>query len=286
MAQSAHRLDRRGLLMAVGAAALFSTAPVLTRWVGGALGAYEISFWRCAIGALIVLVAAAITRQRLPRLAQWRTWGGVGLLAALHFVCYIAAVQYTTIAHALAIVYTAPVWTALAARLGGEALPPRRWLGIGLALGGVVLLVGVGGSGGATLRGDLLALVSALAFAAYSVAGRRNRGGTGVLAYAGAVYAAAALWTLPAAVATWSRGGYTPQAVGALLALAALPLAMGHTLYNGALRRMPATAVNVLATQELTFGILLGALLLGEVPTATSLFGALLTIIGAILVTL
>ena len=134
MAQTAHRLDRRGLLMAVSAAALFSTAPILTRWVGGTLGAYEISFWRCAIGALIVLAAAGLTRQPLPQPGQWRTYGSVGLLAALHFVCYIAAVQFTTIAHALAIVYTAPVWTALAARLGGEALSPRRWLGIAQAL--------------------------------------------------------------------------------------------------------------------------------------------------------
>ncbi len=286
MTQTAHRLDRRGLLMAVGAAALFSTAPILTRWVGGTLGAYEISFWRCVIGGLIVLSAARLARQPLPRREQWRTYAGVGLLAALHFVCYIAAVQFTTIAHALAIVYTAPVWTALAARLGGETLPPRRWVGIGIALGGVALMVGLGAGGGATLKGDLLALVSALAFAAYSIAGRRSRGGAGVLAYAGAVYAMAALWTLPAAALTWSRGGYTAQAVAALLALGALPLALGHTLYNGALRRMPATAVNVLATQELTFGILLGALLLGETPTGTSLVGAILTIVGAILVTI
>jgi drug/metabolite transporter (DMT)-like permease len=287
MAPSPHpTTDRTGLLLAIGAAAMFSTAPILTRWVGDGLGPYEISFWRCAIGALIVLTAAAALRQPLPAARDWRIYGLTGLFAALHFVLYIAAVQVTTIAHALAIVYTAPVWTALAARLSGDELSTRRWLGIGLSVAGVALLVGLGDDAGATLLGDLLALGSALAFAAYSLAGRRNRGNAGILAYAGTVYVVAALWTLPAALLTWSSGGYTAQAVWALLGLGLLPLALGHTLYNSALRRAPATAVNVLATQELTFGILLGALLLAEVPSATSMVGALITILGAILVIL
>lgn len=272
--------------MATAAAAMFSTAPILTRWVGGTLGPYEISFWRSLLGALIVLAAARFLRGPLPRASDWRIYAGTGLLAALHFVCYIAAVQRTTIAHALAIVYTAPVWTALAARVAGEPLGPRRWLGVATAVAGVALLVGVGNEGGATLAGDLLALVSALAFAGYTMAGRRNRGSAGVLVYAGLVYLAAALWTLPAVLLTWSSGGYSLQVVGALAALALLPLAVGHTLYNNALRHASPVAVNVLATQELTFGVLLGALVLSEMPPTASLVGALVTMLGAILVIL
>jgi len=275
---------RRGLLLAVGAAAMFSTAPVLTRWVGGGLGPYEISFWRCAIGAVIVLTIAGISRQPLPGMDKWRMYVTTSLFAALHFVFYIASVQYTTVAHALAIVYTAPIWTALAARMGGERLGTRRWSGIAMAVAGVAVMVGLGDDANATLFGDLLALGSALAFAAYTLAGRRNRGSESILAYAGTVYAIAAMWTLPAALATWSPAGYTGQAMIALLALGALPLALGHTLYNSALRLIPATSVNILSTQELTFGILLATTLLGEVPGFTSLGGALLTILGAILV--
>ncbi|MGL4650376.1 MAG: DMT family transporter [Caldilineaceae bacterium] len=286
MTSGSRTTTRRGLMLAVGAAAMFSTAPILTRWVGDTLGPYEISFWRCTIGALFVLGAAVALRQPLPAPSEWRVYSLTGLLAALHFVLYIAAVQFTTIAHTLAIVYTAPVWTALAGLYLGERLTPRRWLGVAVAVGGVAVMVGLGSDPGATLFGDLLALGSAFAFAAYTIAGRRNRGAAGILPYAGTVYAVAALWTLPAALVTWSSGGYTTQAVVALIALGLLPLAVGHTLYNGALRLAPATAVNVLATQELTFGILLGALLLNEVPTATTLLGAVITIVGAILVIL
>ncbi len=74
--------------------------------------------------------------------------------------------------------------------------------------------------------------------------------------------------------------------VASLLGLALLPLAFGHTLYNAALRLTSATKVNVVATQELTLGVLWGALLLGEVPSAETLAGAVLTLIGVVLVVL
>ena len=69
-----------------------------------------------------------------------------------------------------------------------------------------------------------------------------------------------------------------------VLALGLLPLGLGHTLYNAALRRTPATQVNLIATQEVTGGVLLGVLLLGEIPSLSSVIGALITLLGIALV--
>ena len=52
-----------------------------------------------------------------------------------------------------------------------------------------------------------------------------------------------------------------------MLALGLIPLGLGHTLYNAALHRAPAATVNTIATQEVTFGVLLAWLLLGEPPS-------------------
>jgi drug/metabolite transporter (DMT)-like permease len=71
-----------------------------------------------------------------------------------------------------------------------------------------------------------------------------------------------------------------------VLALGLLPLGLGHTLYNAALRRTPATYVNLIATQEVTLGILLGILLLGEIPSLNSLIGAFITLVGIVMVIL
>ena len=78
--------------------------------------------------------------------------------------------------------------------------------------------------------------------------------------------------------------GYTLTAVGSVVALGLVPLAVGHTLYNAALRRTRATTVNLIATQEVTGGILLGIALLGEMPTFTSWWGVGITLLGIALV--
>ena len=99
-------------------------------------------------------------------------------------------------------------------------------------------------------------------------------------------FVVAALWTLPSALLTWTTGGYTRTVVASLLALAILPLGLGHTLYNAALRRTSATKVNVVATQELTLGVLWGVLILGELPSQETLAGVVFTLIGVVLVIL
>jgi drug/metabolite transporter (DMT)-like permease len=61
-------------------------------------------------------------------------------------------------------------------------------------------------------------------------------------------------------------------------------MAIGHTLYNAAIRRTYATYANLIATQEVTGGVILGALLLGQWPTVNSLIGATITLAGIALV--
>lgn len=286
--KAALRAKRHGLLFVSGATLLFSTGSVLVRWAGETLGPYEIAFWRLAIAAAVVLAVAVVRRESLPARGDWPRFALFGLITSLHFVFYVASLYYTTIAHSLAIVYTAPVFVALLSRLiYKERVSPRRWLGIAVVVAGVMLLAGF--SAEMTRRmvvGDLLALGSAITFAFYSLAGRSQRNRFGLFAYAGSVYLSGSLWTLLLAAPTWSPDGYTPAAIWSLLAVSLLPLALGHTMYNAALRRTSTTVVNVVATQELTLGVLWGVLLLGEMPSLSSGVGALVMLIGTILVIL
>ncbi|MCC7353328.1 MAG: DMT family transporter, partial [Anaerolineae bacterium] len=208
------------------------------------------------------------------------------LVTALHFFLYIASLSFTTIAHSLAIVYTSPIFvTFLSAWLLREPIPRRKWSGILIAVGGVAILAGFEPRlTSRMLLGDLMALGSAVAYGFYSVAGRSQRERFPLLTYAGAVYAAAALWTLPIAAARLTPPAYGLRQVLAILGLGIGPLALGHTLYNAALRKAHATSVNLIATQEVTGGVLLGFLLLGEVPSLNSLIGAAITLVGIVLV--
>ncbi|MEZ4639148.1 MAG: DMT family transporter [Caldilineaceae bacterium] len=213
---------------------------------------------------------------------------GYGLAAALHFGLYIASLSYTSIAHSLALIYTAPIFVALFSWLVlKERLQMRQWSGILIAVVGVALLAGAEAQITARMIvGDLLAVGSAICFGVYSVAGRSQRNRYPLMSYAGTVYVMATLWLIPAAAVNFSAGGYTWPAVLSVLALGVFPLAIGHTLYNAALRRVSATYVNIIATQEVTGGVLLGVLFLHEIPTWNSIVGALITLAGILLVVL
>jgi drug/metabolite transporter (DMT)-like permease len=276
-----------GLFQVGFAVFLFSTSPVLIRWAAP-LTPVEITFWRMALAAAAVLGLAAFLRRgawvgwsALPRFA------GYGLVAAAHFFLYIASLQLTTVAHALALVYTAPVFVSLfSALLLGEGLRRRVYFGLAVAVLGVAVLTGFEPRFDPRMAlGDLLAVGSAIAFGIYSVAGRHERARYPLLTYAGTVYAFASLWLLPLAALSYTPS-YTPRATGALLLLGLLPLALGHTLYNAALRRLHAAVVNVVATQEVTGGVLLGAVLLAEFPSAAAIAGGALTLLGVSLVIL
>ncbi len=279
---------RLGLLYAVIAVLFFSTSPIFIRWAQ-TISSYEIAFWRLTTAALTVAGMMLITGERwyVPR-AEWRKFLLFGLITALHFLFYIASLAFTTIAHSLAIVYTAPIFVTLfSAVFLKEPIPRRKWGGVLITVLGIGILAGFQPDfNQRMLIGDLLALGSAITFGFYSIAGRSQRHQYSLFTYAMTTYGAAALWALPAAALTWTPGGYTPKTVLSILGMGVIPLGLGHTLYNAALRRLHASYVNIIATQEVTGGVILGALLLGEIPGINEIIGILVALMGIFLVML
>jgi drug/metabolite transporter (DMT)-like permease len=277
--------EHRGLFYAAFAVLFFSTAPVLIRW-GKPLSPYVIAWGRVLVGAVAVYCLAVLQGNR-PRFQRtdWPKFFLYGLVTALHFLCYIASLSLTTIAHSLTLTYTSPVFVTLGSWLFlKEPVGRRKYLGVAVSVLGVAILAGFEPQlTRQMVIGDLLALGSALCFGFYSIAGRSQRGNYPLLTYAFGLYGLAAFWLTPVALVTFTSPGIW-RPVWAIVALGILPLALGHTFYNAALRRTHATYVNLVATQEVTGGIILGCLLLGEVPTFNSILGAAITLMGIAMV--
>ena len=277
---------RTGYLQALAAVALFSTSPVLIRWAGG-VSAVEITFWRLLLATLTVAVFGRLSGQPV----QWRSlphhrFAIYGVVIALHFFLYIASLFFTSVTHSLALVYTAPLFIAVLSRLVlQETLSARRWLGVVVGVAGVAVLSGFEPALDRRMAlGDALAIGSAVAFAVYSVVGRAQRERFQLFDYAAGVYGWGALWLLPLAARESLHSHYDLRAVLAIAGLGIGPLGTGHTLYNAALRRVPATFANLIATLEVPGGVVLTALLLGEVPGPASLAGAAIVLAGIVLV--
>lgn len=289
MATPAHS-SWQGVVYVCIAVAFFSTSAVFVRWASP-FSSIEIAFWRLVIATVLVGLLGMLTRtplriqrQEFPRFLLY------GLITALHFIFYIAALSFTTIAHGLALVYTSPIFvTIFSALFLKEALPWRKYLGIGVAVIGVAIMAGfqphytscnLSGTGQCMALGDGLAVLSAICFAIYSVAGRRERERHPLFRYTLNVYGLAALWLLPATLFLAFHHTYPLVALAAIAALGLFPLGLGHTLYNAAVRKVHATYANLIATQEVTGGIILGIFLVGEIPSLLTILGVGITLIG------
>lgn len=280
--------SNRGLLYVCIAVFFFSTSAIFVRW-SGPFNAIEIAFWRLVIATLLVGIMGLIThqpllinRKQLPRFIFY------GLVTALHFIFYITSLEFTTIAHSLAITYTSPVFVTLfSALVLHETLPMRKYFGIGLTILGVAIMAGFEPHytacslhGQCMILGDGLAVLSALCFSVYSIAGRGERDRHPLFRYTTNVYGLAALWLAPAVLYFAFQHAYPLAAIGAVVALGIFPLGLGHTLYNAAVRKVHATYANLIATQEVTGGVILGILLLHEIPSINTVIGGGVTLIG------
>jgi drug/metabolite transporter (DMT)-like permease len=267
---------------------LFSTSPALTRFAPG-VGPIEIAFWRLATGTVAVALFASFARHPIA----WRRlfaveFLGYGALVAVHFGSFVASLTFTSTAHSLAITYTAPVFVALFSRAFlHETISRRAIVGIAVAIGGAVYLTGF--EPDATIRslvGDAFALVTAVTYGVYSIAGRRARDRLPLYDYACGTYGWGAVCLIPFAL--WEAPGASRDVVSMIAVTAAgfFPLGTGHTLYNAALRQIPATAANVIAVFEVVGGTMLTALIFGEIPTPTSIVGACILLTGILIVVL
>ncbi len=276
----------QGLLYASLAALCFTASPILTRIATASLSTAEITFVRLAVGGLVVMLVAVYTKDRFPTRGRLPWYGLLGLGLCLHFIFYVAAIRYTTLAHTITIVYASIIVIALLSRFVlAESLSWRQWSGVVLALLGLALLTGFEPVLNRNmLLGDLLALGSAVTFGIYTLAGRHQRRDTGLFAYAGTIFLLAALCTLPFAVSSFTPDGYTGRAIISIVAAGLLPMGVGHTLYNAALRLTSATSVNLIAMQEVVVAVIAGSVLFDEIPTPVTLLGIGLTLIGIILV--
>lgn len=272
----------RPLLLATAVACL-SLPALLIRVAQAPIEA--IGFWRLFF-ACAALAPWAWSRRKSRSAAQGRSAALAGVLFFLHLWTFTWAVSHTSVAHLMLAFSTHPVWTGLGAwLLFREPLGRRELAAFGLAAAGVLVLFG--GSIGLDrtgLAGDLCALLSALFFSAWVLAGRRLRRGLDTVSFLFAAYGSAALLFL--AAGTIRGGAWTgwPASTWAALALLAFAVSLGgHGLFTYLLNKYD---VLVLSCAKLAEPVLagLGASLLFDEPLSPRLGAAFVLIAAGVVV--
>src|SRR5689334_7063978 len=101
--------------------------------------ALTIAFWRTALGAGATAPFAFRQRTKLTT-KERRLTVVAGIVLAAHFATWISSLSYTSVASAVTLVSTQPVWAAWFSR---RRIHRRVWLGITVAMAGAVAVAGV-----------------------------------------------------------------------------------------------------------------------------------------------
>lgn len=288
------------LILTLGVLAV-STASIFIRFAHEYAPSLVIAAWRLTM-ATVILAPLAMTRRRDELRSLTRQELGLALLAgfflALHFATWISSLAFTTVASAVVLVDTAPLWVALIAPLTlGEHISRPVKIGMLLAfVGGTLVALSDAcswtGSGltcpplgefvrGRAFLGDLLALAGALAAAVYLVIGRRVRARVSLLTYIFVVYGVSAVILIFIMLAAGQPAlGYPPLAYLWFLALAIFPQLLGHTSYNWALGYLPVAYVSLALLGEPIGSTLLAIVFLGEIPSGLKVIGGAVTLAG------
>ncbi len=253
----------------------FGAIPLIVR---AGIPATHLVAMRVTLGALVLVAFALVTgRFRVPTTERGRLVL-LGVLLSAHWLTFFLAIQLTTVAVALAVVYTGPI---IAAVLSGPVLGERNvgtaWIGLALAAGG--MLVVVRPASGATLDGVVVAMVSALLFAALFIVGKPLASSLGGLAVA----------TWEAVVASILLAPFTVQAVREssefwreFLILGVVFTGIAGVIWWGSMRRLPVAVVSVIMYLEPASAVLWAAFFLDESPEPLTWLGVGLVAAGGV----
>lgn len=263
----------------IGAAAIFA------RFALTAAGPLSISALRLGISGAVVVAAALVRgRYRVHDRPTERRLIVAGLLLGLHFAAWIASLRYASVAVSTLLVCSTPVFTEVWATLRRRRVRAEALAGIGLALTGVVLVVGFPGPTETPL-GIALALGGAVAMAAYLTLVGTCDARYGTLAVVARTYPVAALALTMAAFAT--HDGIPPVAAtgawGGIFAMAFGSQLFGHTVLNAAVRTLSPTFVATTTLLEPMIAAVAAALVFGERLAPATGAGAI-AILSAIVV--
>ena len=271
-----------GVALVLGGATCWSLGGVLVRLTDG-IDVWQIIFFRSAV--VLAVISAWIWSLHgansfaIVRRAGW-TAAVAGVAAGVAGLAFVAALFHTSVAQTIFMLGVAPFCAAL---LGWWILRERvhgaTWAGMLIALAGLGIML-VGGPGGGSLVGSVLALYSAFAFACYSVLLRWGQNTEMIVAQ---IWNALFLIPFTAGVLLLptplrDASGFEAFLIGwhnlpVVLVMGAVQLSLGMILFTRGSRSVPAAQLALLALIEPMLGPLWAWLAVSEVPAAATVAG-------------
>jgi drug/metabolite transporter (DMT)-like permease len=273
----------------VALAAIWGAAFIFMRVAAPVLGAAWTAELRVLLGGLVLLAWFRLAGFDPGLRTHWRSYLVVGAIGiAAPFALYSFAAMHAP-ASLLAIVNaTAPIFgLAWGALFGLERVTGRKALGLALGVAGVVLIARPSGVAGSPMFAWAVAAALA-ACCLYGVVGvliKRFAAGVSPRAMAAGNQLAAAVVLIPLLPFVPPLAVPSALVIANVVALAVLASGVAFILYFRLIADVGATRALTVTYLIPLFGILWGALFLGEALPAAALAGGVLILAGTVLVT-
>jgi len=278
-------VEARSDSLAIPAVALAVVAwgigPLLVRGMG--VSGYTVALYRMWLGAPAMILAAHVWGRPLS-LAVFRRCILPGVFFGSSMMMGFMAVRTTSIAHATLIGSLTPALVLLGAnRLVGERSDPRRFPAaivsfVGLAL---VILVG-GGASGASVTGDVWAVLGLVCFTVYFMILKKQRNaGVDGWAFLAGVFIAGAITITPFCLVI--SDDLTALEVVDFVYLAGMIIApgfIGHGLITWASRHLPVTTTSLLTLGSPVVSVIGGWIVFDQSLGGWQVLGAALVLVG------
>jgi len=280
-------MDLTGIITAILSALFMGTVGVFAKITG--LKAEVITFFRLGLGAGFMLLFLLTTGQG-QHLVTRPSWPVLlnGTMLAGFIIFYVQAMEYTTMANAIMLVYLAPLAASIFAHFFmGERLTRTSAALIGLALFGFAMMMEfhVDLAGGSRhLRGIGLGLASMLCYAAFILINRVIDASIHVYTRTFHQLLTGAVVMLP--LCLWQRPELPPQVWPWLAGIGLIPGFLAILCAVIALSRLPAATFGTLAYFEPIAVICFGWALFHESLSWLQISGCLLILASGVLKTL
>lgn len=294
------RMNTKNILLLIGLAALWGASFLFIRVGVAEFGVAPLMALRVGIGA-VFLAGLALTRhppRALGASLRRHAWPlvVVGLLNSAAPFCLFAFAELTLSAGVTSVINaTTPLWGALVAYLWlKDKLSAARAIGLVIGFAGVLVLVwdqvfSAHGPHAAPPATTALAAAAALgATLLYGIAAnytKRKLTGVDPLVNAAGSMIGATVLLVPAAIATWPAAAVSAHAWGAVLSLGIACTGIAYFIFFYLIAHVgPIRAITVTFVIPI-FGILWGALFLGERVSIAMLEGCAIVLVGTALAT-
>jgi drug/metabolite transporter (DMT)-like permease len=275
-----------GLWWGLLAVAAFSFTLPFTRVAVGGLSPLFIGSARAVVAAVLAVCALWVTRQPLPRGAQWTRLVVVGAGIVVGFPLLTSfALRTVPASHAAVVIAVLPAVTAVMTVVRGHEHPPVRfWAAAGFGAVAAIAFAAVQSGGlGQLHRADLLLFGAVVAVAVgYAEGGLLSRELGAWQTVSWSLVVCAPVMTL---LAVWSAVQRTPQGTAvewaALAYLGVVSMFLGFFAWYRGLAIGPMAQVSQVQLVQPVMGIAWAGLLLGEQVTPLTILGGLAVILCA-----